>query len=232
MPLTTALLYQDDNFVGREYHRALAQAGRAPALVAAVGRIRPESIEREIARTGGRWNPPAIPADVRVHRFERLDDPTLPALLGTRGVDLAIQGGLGILKPEVLDAPRIGFVNVHPGRLPAYRGNSCPEWALLEGKPVVATAHLIDAGIDTGPVICAREMVLDTGWAYEDFRAHLYGHCANVLIEAIERLEREGPACATPQSEEGACYRDPMPDEEMAQVRALFAGHAAARTAR
>jgi hypothetical protein len=75
-------------------------------------------------------------------------------------------------------------------------------------------------------------MVLDTGWAYEDFRAHLYGHCANVLIEAIERLEREGPACATPQSEEGACYRDPMPDEEMAQVRALFAGHAAARTAR
>jgi methionyl-tRNA formyltransferase len=232
MPLTTALLYQDGNFVGREYYRALAEAGRAPALVAAVGRIRPESVEREIARTGGGWNPPAVPADVSVHRFQRLDDPALIALLCARDIELAIQGGLGILGPAVLSAPSIGFVNVHPGRLPAYRGNSCPEWALLEGQPVVTTAHLIDEGIDTGPVVHAQEMTIEPGWAYEDFRAHLYGHCACVLIEAIARLEREGPGCATPQPEAGACYRAPMPDEKMARVRALFAVRAAAGIAR
>jgi methionyl-tRNA formyltransferase len=226
MSLTTALLFQDGNYVGREYYSALAEAGHAPTLVAAVGRIRSKSVEREIARTGGGWNPPAIPNDVRFHRFEDLNDPALPALLRARDIDLAIQGGLGILGPAVLGAPRIGFVNIHPGRLPAYRGNSCPEWALLEGQPVMATAHLIDEGIDTGPVIHAREMAIDPGWAYENFRAHLYGHCANVLIEAIARLERDGPGCATPQPEAGACYRDPMPDETMARVRALFSGRA------
>ncbi|MCW9003181.1 MAG: hypothetical protein OQJ87_10735, partial [Rhodospirillales bacterium] len=101
--MKTALLFQDGNFVGREYYHALRKAGRRPDLVIAAGRMKEESIAREVARTGGQWNPPPIPEDETVHRFEKLSDPALWDLLRTEGVDVAIQGGIGILKPDMIE---------------------------------------------------------------------------------------------------------------------------------
>lgn len=222
MALRTALLLQDRNFVGREYLAALEAAGRRPDLVIAAGRMSEASIARERERTGGLWQPPEPPAGMVVHRFERLDDPALDALLRGASVDVAIQGGVGILKAPLLEAPAIGFLNVHPGRLPQYRGNSCPEWAVRYGEPVVATAHLIDAGIDTGPVICSAPYTPPEG-GYAAFRAGLYRHCAAVLLAALERLERDGAAAARPQDEAGARYWPPIPEEDLAVVRERLA---------
>ena len=220
--MRTALCFQDGNFVGREYFARLVEAGRAPDLLVAVGRMRLESIAFEIERTGGLWNPPAIPPDALSARFESLADPAFAAWLRAQGVDVAIQGGIGILKDATIDAPRIGWLNVHPGALPGYRGNACPEWALLNGDPVVASAHLIDAGIDTGAVICAAPYAFDIGRGYAAFRAGLYRHCAAVLIAALERLEREGRAAATPQTNEGAVYRLALTPAQAGAVRNLF----------
>jgi len=222
MALGTALLFQDRNFVGREYLAALEAAGRRPDLVIAAGRMAEASIAREQERTGGLWQPPDIRADTNVHRFERLDDPALDRLLRDHRIDVAIQGGVGILKAPLLGAPRIGFLNVHPGRLPQYRGNSCPEWAVRHGEPVLATAHLIDDGIDTGPVICAAPYAPPAG-GYAAFRAGLYRHCAAVLVEALMRLERDGAGAARPQDEADAHYWPPIPEADLAVVRERLA---------
>jgi methionyl-tRNA formyltransferase len=220
--MRTALCFQDGNFVGREYNARLVEAGRAPDLLVAVGRMKPESIAFEIERTGGQWNPPAIAPDALDARFESPADPAFAGWLRAQAVDVAIQGGIGILKGETLSAPRIGWLNVHPGKLPQYRGNACPEWAILNGDPVVATAHLIDAGIDTGPVICDAVYDVRPGWSYAEFRAHLYTHCARVLIEALIRLADTGHAAAMPQDETGACYRPKLPPELLASLRATL----------
>lgn len=220
--MRTALLFQDGNFVGREYFARLVEAGRRPDRIASVGAMTPESVAREIERTGGLWNPPALPADAVDRRFETTRDAALAAWLREERIDVAIQGGVGILRDDVLDAPRIGWLNVHPGALPAYRGNACPEWAVLKGDDVVATAHLIDAGIDTGPVIYAAPYAIDPAWSYAAFRAHLYAHCARVLVAALARLEVEGTAAASPQDETGAAYRPAMDAETLAQVKARF----------
>lgn len=221
VPLRTALLFQDGNFVGREYYRALVAAGRRPDLLIAAGRMSEESIGRERTRTGSKWNPPTIPEPV--HRFDRLDDPTLWDLLRRQEIDVALQGGIGVLKPDMIAAPRIGFINVHPGRLPQYRGNSCPEWAIYNGDPVVATAHFVDEGIDTGPVICERTFMIEESWTYEDMRARLYTHCAGVLIEALSLLDRAGRedarGIAQPQAAQGARYWPPIPAAELTAVK-------------
>lgn len=217
--MRTALCFQDGNFVGREYFARLVEAGRMPDLLVAVGRMNPESIAFEIERTGGLWNPPAIAPDALSARFDSPADPAFAAWLRAQGVDVAIQGGIGILKGEALAAPRIGWLNVHPGRLPQYRGNACPEWALLNGDPVVASAHLIDTGIDTGPVICSAVYDVRTGWSYAEFRAHLYAHCAGVLVDALTLLARDGHAAATPQDEAGAMYRPKLPPDLLAALR-------------
>lgn len=231
--LRLALLFQDGNFVGREYYRRLKDAGIGLEVVAAVGRMSDASVAIERARTGGKWNPPPIPEAAVEHRFPGLSDPALGVLLEERAIDVAIQGGVGILKPDMLAVPRLGFVNVHPGKLPEYRGRNCPEWAILNGDDVFATAHLVDAGIDTGPVICAARYELRPGWDYADFRAHLYAHCATVLIEALKRLEGATPATlgriVSAQDESRARSWPAMPPEDLVRTQAALAARTGAR---
>lgn len=221
--LKIALLFQDGNFVGREYFHALEDAGVPLTFVAAAGRMAPESIAIERERTGGRWNPPPIPEERMDARFSGLADSKLWSTLRERGIDVAIQGGLGILKPDMLAVPKLGFVNVHPGRLPAYRGRNCPEWAILEGDDVYATAHMIDAGIDTGPVICEGRYDIRPGWTYADFRAGLYAHCARVLIEALKKLAGATSETlskyVTAQDEAKARYREGMTAGELERTK-------------
>lgn len=70
--------------------------------------------------------------------------------------DLAIHAGAGILRDATLSLPRLGTLNAHMGLLPSYRGVNVTEWAKLSGDPAGCTVHLVDSGIDTGPIICTR----------------------------------------------------------------------------
>src|SRR5262249_38597239 len=63
------------------------------------------------------------------------------------------------LRAPILAVPRLGTLNAHMGLLPFYRGMNVTEWAAFNGDPVGCTAHLIDAGIDTGPIVCVQEVV-------------------------------------------------------------------------
>jgi methionyl-tRNA formyltransferase len=59
-----------------------------------------------------------------------------------------------ILRPDVLDIPSHGTLNVHASLLPAYRGASPITAAILDGVPVTGVSiMLMDIGLDTGPVL-------------------------------------------------------------------------------
>ena len=228
MSLRTALLFQADNFVGREYLHRLRMANRLPTLVASVGRMSQTSLAREITRTGGRWTPPQPSASVPIEHYTSLKDEKLWEAIRANSIDIVIQGGIGILKSEMLNVPNIGFLNVHPGRLPAYRGNNCPEWAIYNREEVYATAHLIDAKIDTGPTICEDLYKIKATWDYCDFRANLYNFCSNVLLRALTILQNSAQnpgAVLTPQDEANAHYWPPMPEEKLAVVKNILANH-------
>jgi methionyl-tRNA formyltransferase len=220
--LRTALLFMAGNFVGPEYYAWLVQAGRKPDLVCNVGQITADSIAWERRRTGGFWNPAPLPANQPVHAFASLKDPALLSLIRDEKIDVCIQAGIGILKGELLSAPRIGWLNVHPGKLPEYRGNACPEWAVFNGDDVFATAHLIDEGIDTGPVIAEGRYDYDPDGGYHRFRAGIYAHCAQVLIAALERLDAAGAdgisTVLKQQDHSRGVYRPKIPDENLAAV--------------
>ena len=46
-----------------------------------------------------------------------------------------------------------GVINIHPGILPYYRGCTCLEWTLFNNDPLGVTAHFMDEGYDSGPII-------------------------------------------------------------------------------
>jgi UDP-4-amino-4-deoxy-L-arabinose formyltransferase/UDP-glucuronic acid dehydrogenase (UDP-4-keto-hexauronic acid decarboxylating) len=59
-----------------------------------------------------------------------------------------------IVKPEIISSFSKHIINIHGGPLPYYRGQYCANWAIIDGRDEFGiTAHLIDAGIDTGDVV-------------------------------------------------------------------------------
>lgn len=68
--------------------------------------------------------------------------------------DLIFNQSHHIVKKEVLQIPRIGTLNRHGALLPNYKGRLSPFWQLLNGETSGGlTYHLLDEGIDTGPVV-------------------------------------------------------------------------------
>lgn len=75
-----------------------------------------------------------------------------------------------ILRPEVLNIPPFGVINVHPSLLPKYRGASPIAGAILAGEEETGvTIMLMDEGMDTGPILTQIATKIDP----EDTRGSL-----------------------------------------------------------
>jgi methionyl-tRNA formyltransferase len=105
--------------------------------------------------------------------------------------DLAIFTGGNILRNEVLKVPRLGVLNSHLALLPEIRGMSSPEWSLLCGVPPGITIHLMDSGIDTGPILLRQEFAIaDDCDSLADFRNRMIAEGIGLIAEAVAGLDR------------------------------------------
>jgi hypothetical protein len=59
----------------------------------------------------------------------------------------------GILVQETIEKFTNGIINIHPAKLPDYRGLDASIWSFIEQKTLGVTAYQIDKGVDTGKVI-------------------------------------------------------------------------------
>jgi|TARA_B110000495_G_C23021403_1_gene606019 hypothetical protein len=59
----------------------------------------------------------------------------------------------GLLSSEAIAKFKHGIINIHPAKLPEYRGLDGSVWALKDGQQAGVSAYLVDKGIDTGPMI-------------------------------------------------------------------------------
>ena len=87
-----------------------------------------------------------------------LADPALSGLLERVLPDAVVYTGGGIVPQAVIARAGLGVVNAHNALLPGFRGLDAPAWALLEGRPdgIGVTGHLMDARIDSGPILRRR----------------------------------------------------------------------------
>jgi dTDP-4-amino-4,6-dideoxyglucose formyltransferase len=66
-----------------------------------------------------------------------------------------------MLPSRMLGIPKVGCVNLHPAYLPFNRGWHTPTWAIWDDTPFGATLHFMNDGIDTGDIICRRQLEID-----------------------------------------------------------------------
>lgn len=83
------------------------------------------------------------------------NSPETISLLRRHAPKVVVINGTEILRPDVLNAVDVPFINVHAGITPAYRGVHGGYWARAEGDDLRcgATVHLVDPGVDTGDVL-------------------------------------------------------------------------------
>lgn len=63
-----------------------------------------------------------------------------------------------IYKKDILDAPKLGCINIHHGILPTYRGTMCDLYALAEGRGAGFSIHRMNEKIDDGDIYTAKEV--------------------------------------------------------------------------
>ncbi|CCG05040.1 phosphoribosylglycinamide formyltransferase [Blastococcus saxobsidens] len=128
-------------------------------------------------------------------------DEALAARIAGFAPDLVVSAGfMKIVGPAVLTAFAGRLINTHPALLPAFPGASAVRDALAAGVPVTgATVHLVDAGVDTGPVLAQREVPVLPG----DDEARLHERIKDVerelLVQTVaELVTADGTRKSTP----------------------------------
>jgi methionyl-tRNA formyltransferase len=122
------------------------------------------------------------------------------AFLRDRQVDTVVVYGTGLIKSPLLEAYAGRMLNLHLGLSPYYRGTATNFYPLLNDEPeyVGATIHLIDPGVDTGPIIhhARPEIAADDMPHTVGCKAILAG--LEKLIQALDELAA-GTLNAVPQ---------------------------------
>ncbi len=101
-------------------------------------------------------------------------------------VDIILNAhSLFIMHGEVVDAPRLGSFNLHPGPLPRYSGLNAVSWAIYRGEQTHGvTVHKMAAGIDTGPIVFQSLFDIDAN----DTALTLYAKCVKEGVALLLRL--------------------------------------------
>ena len=83
--------------------------------------------------------------------------------------DIAVVAAYGLILPQaVLDAPRLGCLNVHASLLPRWRGAAPIQRAILAGDEMTGVCIMqMEAGLDTGPVLASADVTVDRKTAGE-----------------------------------------------------------------
>jgi len=166
-------------------------AGVVPATVVAVVADRPHVAA--LARAA------AASADAHVvaladHPDRAAWDTALADTVVAAGPDLVVSAGFA----RVLGAPfldRFGgrTINTHPALLPSFPGAHAVRDALAHGVKVSgATVHLVDAGVDTGPVLAQEAVVVDPDDTEETLHERIKVVERRVLVETVSALVRHG----------------------------------------
>ena len=129
------------------------------------------------------------------------------------------------LATPILEIPKQGLINVHPGVLPKYRGSCCVEWAILNDDPVGLTAHFMTEGYDEGPIIEIEMCSFALDDDYVDIRVQVYRRWITIMARTVANILRTGmmPVDAVQQGD-GSFFR-PVSEAQMQQVISKVQSH-------
>ncbi|MGC5627293.1 phosphoribosylglycinamide formyltransferase [Georgenia sp. Z1344] len=173
-----------------------AAAPGAPFVVVGVGTDRTGTLGEERARRAGI---PTFVAPLRDHPDRAAWDAHLAGEIAAYEPDVVVSAGfMKILGPAVLGARPV--LNTHPALLPSFPGAHGVRDALAHGVRVTGcTCHVVDAGVDTGPIVDQRAVRIEDGDTEETLHERIKVEERAMLVDVLTRLARSDLSLPTPR---------------------------------
>lgn len=120
------------------------------------------------------------------------------------GADVAVVVAYGLILPQtILDAPRLGCLNIHASLLPRWRGAAPIHRAIMAGDHETGVCIMqMEAGLDTGPVLMRESLMIGPEETTSDLHDRLSALGARLILQTLDQL----PLAAVPQPAEGVTY--------------------------
>ena len=188
VPVLSELVGQGHE-IGAVYTRAPARSGRGMGET-------PSPVHALASRLG-----------LPVHHPATLKGEEAAAAFRDHDADLAVVVAYGMLLPQaILDAPRLGCLNLHGSILPRWRGAAPIQRAVMAGDAETGVAVMrMEAGLDTGPVGMEERIRLTPDMTAGDLHDRLAPIGADLMGRAVGALAR-GTLQFRPQPDEGVTY--------------------------
>ena len=194
-----------------------------PALEGVAGQYMLAGVVTQPDRPAGRGGTLKAPAvkhaalrlGIPITQPEKLRNPEAMNQLRAWAPDLIVVAAFGqILRPDVLDLPKFGCINIHGSLLPRGRGAAPIQAAILAGdKETGITIMKMDPGVDTGPMLSQRSIPISP----EDTAGRLFEKLAplgaELLLETLPRY-LNGTTQPQPQGVEGVTYAPMLKKED------------------
>ncbi len=119
-----------------------------------------------------------------------------------------------ILPASLLNAPRLGTLNVHASLLPRHRGPAPIEWSILSGDTETGvTIMQMDAGVDTGPILAQARTPIEAGETAGRLERGLAELGGSLLVRTLEGINA-GTIAPVPQPPGGATHAPRLRSED------------------
>ena len=153
--------------------------------------------------------------DVRVLQPSRLSRELFEADFAALDAELGVVAAYGKLLPDwLLEAPRLGMVNVHASLLPKYRGAAPIHRAVMNGDPETGvTIMRVVKALDAGPMLAAATRPIGPEESADNVERDLAVMGAALLVTTIDALAA-GAAVEVPQDDAQATYAPRLTKEE------------------
>jgi methionyl-tRNA formyltransferase len=111
--------------------------------------------------------------------------------LASNAPDLLIVCDYGeILRPPVLEAARLGGINLHGSLLPKYRGAAPVQWAILRGETETGNSVIqMTPGLDAGPCLAQQRTPIDPDEDAGELEERLAAMGADLVLRIVDELE-------------------------------------------
>ncbi len=149
----------------------------------------------------------ALEHNLPVYQPATLKDPEQQQQLRALQADLMVVVAYGLLLPlPVLDAPRLGCINIHASLLPRWRGAAPVQRAILAGdRETGVTIMQMEEGLDTGPALYRLTTPIGSRDTAQTLHDRLATLGAQALLDTLG-LVVDGAACPVAQDEDAATY--------------------------
>ena len=157
----------------------------------------------------------ALQAGVPVLQPTKLRDQAFLDAIASLRPDLGVVAAYGrILPSPLLEAPRLGMINVHGSLLPRYRGAAPVHRAVIAGDEITGvTIMRLVAELDAGPMLATLTHAIAPDDTSLDVERALAERGAQLLLDVVDRLS-QGPVAEVPQDHARATYAPKLTKSE------------------